>query len=84
MVGGAHLPVQGLGDKHLARHRVDAEHLIGGLVRPHPGDAVPDGDVPVLVRADLHTQSTTQQLVNIQSIIYFSVIKQTLLSETAG
>lgn len=36
------LTIQRLGDKHLSDHRVDAEHLIGWLVRSHPSDAVPD------------------------------------------
>lgn len=50
------LPVQGFGDEHLPEDGVDVEHLVGRLVRSHPGDAVADGDVLVLVRADLQDQ----------------------------
>lgn len=54
VVRGAMLSVQRLGDEHLSQHGVDAEHLVGRLIRPHSSDAVPDGDVLVLVRTDLH------------------------------
>lgn len=42
-------PVEGFGDKHLPEHGVDVEDLIGWLIRSHPGDAVSDRDVLVLV-----------------------------------
>lgn len=46
-------PVERFGDEHLPEHGVDVENLVGGLICSHPGDAVSDGDVLVLVRADL-------------------------------
>lgn len=54
MVRGAMFPIKWFGDKHLSQHRVDIEHLIGRLVCSNPSDAVPDWDVLVLVRTDLH------------------------------
>ena len=54
MVRGAMFPIKWFGDKHLSQHRVDIEHLIGRLVCSDPGDAVPYGDVLVLVGTDLH------------------------------
>lgn len=47
-------PVEGFGDEHLPEHRVDVEDLVGRLIRSHPGDAVSDRYVLVLVRADLN------------------------------
>ena len=54
MVRRAMFSIQRFGDEHLPDHGVDAEHLVGRLIRSHPGDAVPDGDVLVLVGANLH------------------------------
>lgn len=53
MVRGSFLSVHGPGDIHAARHGVNAEDLHRGLVSPHTRDAVPDGNVIVLVRSDL-------------------------------
>ncbi len=49
MVGRAMFSIQRFGDEHLSKHGVDTEHLIGRLIRSHPGDAVSDRDVLVLV-----------------------------------
>lgn len=54
VVGGAVLPIQGLGDEHLAEHGVDIEHLVGRLISADARDAVADRDVLILVRADLN------------------------------
>lgn len=53
MVGGSFFPVHGPSDIHPARHGVNIEDLHRGLVRSHTCDAVPDGDIIVLVRPDL-------------------------------
>lgn len=53
MVGWPLLSVEGLGDKHLPCHRVNAEHLIGRLVSTHTCDAVSYLDLSVLVGANL-------------------------------
>lgn len=53
MVRRTMFPVQRFGDEHLPEDGVDVENLVGRLIRPHPGDAVSDRDVLVLVRADL-------------------------------
>lgn len=54
VVGGAMLPIQGLGDEHLPEHGVDIEHLVGRLISADARDAVADRDVLILVRADLN------------------------------
>lgn len=54
VVGGAVLPIQRLGDEHLAEHRVDIEHLVGRLISADARDAVADRDVLILVGADLN------------------------------
>lgn len=43
------LPVERFGNKHLPEHRVDVKNLVGRLISSHPGDAVSDRDVLVLV-----------------------------------
>lgn len=43
------LPVQRLGDEHLAEHWVDIEHLVGRLIGADARDAVADRDVLILV-----------------------------------
>lgn len=53
MVRRTMFPVEGFGDEHLPEDGVDVEHLVGRLICSHPGDAVSDRDVLVLVRADL-------------------------------
>lgn len=53
VVRGPVFPVERFGDEHLPEHGVDVENLVGGLICSHPGDAVSDGDVLVLVGADL-------------------------------
>lgn len=53
MVRGTMFPVERFGDEHLPEDGVDVENLVGRLICPHPGDAVSDRDVLVLVRADL-------------------------------
>lgn len=52
-------PVERLGDEHLPEDGVDVENLVGGLICSHPGDAVSDRDVLVLVRADLRDRRET-------------------------
>ena len=58
MVRGSFLPIHGPGDIHAARHGVNAEDLHRGLVGSHTCDAVPDGNVIVLVRSDLKDTRT--------------------------
>lgn len=53
MVRRSLLPVHGPSDIHPASHGVNAEDLHGGLVGTHTCDAVPDGNVIVLVGSDL-------------------------------
>lgn len=66
VVGRAVFSVQRFGDKHLSEHRVYIEDLVGWLICSHPGDAVPDRDVLILVGTNLqhkeqHTLSLTLQ-----------------------
>lgn len=49
MVRRPMLPVERFGDKHLPQHGVDVKNLVGRLIGSHPGDAVSDRDVLVLV-----------------------------------
>lgn len=49
MVRRTMLPVERFGDKHLPEHRVDVKDFVGRLIGSHPGDAVSDRDVLVLV-----------------------------------
>lgn len=42
VVRRAMLSIKRFGDEHLPKHRVDAKHLIGWLIRSHPSDAVSD------------------------------------------
>lgn len=59
MVRRTMLPVERFGDEHLPEDGVDVENLVGRLIRSHPGDAVSDRDVLVLVRADLQDKRET-------------------------
>lgn len=56
--------IERFGDEHLSEDGVDVEHFVGRLVGPHPGDAVPDGDVLVLVGADLDNKTTKDDKMN--------------------
>lgn len=49
MIRRAMFSIKRFGDKHLSKHGVDTEHLIGWLICSHPSDAVSDRDVLVLV-----------------------------------
>jgi len=61
MVRRAMFSIERFGDEHLPDHGVDVEHLVGRLIRSHPGDAVSDRDVLVLVGANLHHNKTKRE-----------------------
>lgn len=73
MIRRSMLTIQRLGDKHLSNHWVDAEHLIGWLIRSNPSDAVPDWDVLILVWTNLNhkhkrPQRPSQHAISLVSI----------------
>lgn len=72
VVRRAVFPIKRFGDEHLSEHGVDIEHLIGWLIGSHPSDAVPDWDVLILVRANLHD---SKQERNNQSVGQWCVYK---------
>ena len=72
MVRRAMFSIKRFGDEHLSEHRVDIKHLIWWLICSHPSDAVPDGNVLVLVGTNLRhnrQRGTLNQSVN-QSRVY--------------
>lgn len=59
MVRRTMFPVERFGDKHLPEDGVDVENLVGRLICSHPGDAISDRDVLVLVRSNLQDKEDT-------------------------